>query len=82
MGQSKMMRGDGEPSFMCLHLQRLAANEIRPPADLRWDAFFAGKFLTHAAGEKLGSLFFHGSVLVIKIKGIWVGKSIDVLSAP
>lgn len=40
-----------------MHLQRLAANETGPPADLWRDAFFAGEFRAHAAGEELGCLF-------------------------
>jgi hypothetical protein len=47
---------------MYLHLQRLAANEIRPSADLRGDALFAGELLAHAAGEELGGLFGYVSV--------------------
>ena len=41
---------------MLLYLQRLATNEVRPSADLAWDAFLAGEFLTHATGEELSSL--------------------------
>lgn len=37
-------------------LQRLATNEIRPPAHLSWDALLARKLLAHAAGEELSSL--------------------------
>jgi hypothetical protein len=38
-------------------LQRLATNEIRPPAHLSWDALLARKLLAHAAGEELSSLY-------------------------
>jgi hypothetical protein len=33
------------------YLQRLATNEIRPPADFTWDTFFPGQLFTHALSK-------------------------------
>jgi len=39
-------------------LQRLAANEFTPPPDFGWDTTLSlWKFLAHALGEELSSLF-------------------------
>ena len=41
---------------MISYLQRLAANELRPPADLGWDTFRARELLAHALSKEHGSL--------------------------
>jgi hypothetical protein len=67
---------------MYLPLQRLAANEIRPPADLRGDALFCEEASRSYSGRRALLSVVNVSVWDNKIRAILDYESVNSLWAP